>query len=89
MLDAGQLAALQTGPFALATLQFNVVGEGVSPLSFRFDGDNLLYGPTAEPLDVVARDGSVVAAVPEPTAALLFAVGFALVGLHMRRARAA
>jgi hypothetical protein len=89
LLDAAQLAALQTGSFALATLQFDVVGGGVSTLKFRFDGDNLLYGPTAEALDVVARDGSVVAVVPEPTAALLFAVGFGLVGLHLRRARAA
>ena len=89
LLDAAQLAALQTSPFPLATLQFDVVGAGASTLAFRFDGDNLLYGPTAEPLDVVARDGSVVAVVPEPTAALLFAVGFALAGLHTRRARAA
>jgi len=89
LLDAAQLGALQTGPFALATLQFDVVGGGVSTLAYRFDANNLLVGPRGEVLDVVVRDGSVVAVVPEPTAALLFAVGFALVGLHTRRARTA
>jgi hypothetical protein len=89
LLDAAQLAALQTGSFALATLQFDVVGLGASTLAYRFDANNQLYAPTAEALEVVAHDGSVVGVVPEPTAALLFAVGFALVGLHTRRARAA
>ena len=89
LLSAAQLAALQTGPFVLATLEFDVVGAGASPLTYHLDAFNQLFGPSGETLDVVVRDGSVVAVVPEPTAALLFAVGFAVVGLHTRRARAA
>ncbi len=89
LLDAAQLGAIQTGSFTLATLQFDVVGAGMSSLAYLFDANNLLIGATGEVLDVVGRNGSVVAVVPEPTAALLFVVGFALVGLHTRRARAA
>ena len=89
LLDPAQLELLQTSAFTLATLGFDVVGPGGSTLAFRFDRDNLLVGPSGEALDVVTREGSVVAVVPEPTAALLFAVGFALAGLRTRRARAA
>jgi hypothetical protein len=90
LLDAAQLAALQTGPsFTLATLQFDVIGAGVSPLAYRLDANNLIVGPPGNVLDVVVRGGSVVAVVPEPTAALLFAVGVVFAGLQTRRARVA
>jgi hypothetical protein len=83
-LSTADLAALQTGPFALATLGFDVVGAGSSSLSFRFDSVNMLVGGDGQVLDVTARSGSV-GAVPEPSAALVFATGCALVGLRLRR----
>ena len=67
----------------LATLGFNAIADGTSQLSFRFDEFNDVKGLNAEVLDLTGE-----AAIPEPSAALVFALGAAVVGTALRRRRA-
>jgi hypothetical protein len=90
-LSLAQLDVLQSDPITLATLHFNIIGPGQSALTFRLDVDNVVTDADGDPLEVVTRSGSVgtSTAVPEPSAALVFAAGCALVATRVRRARAA
>jgi hypothetical protein len=89
-LTTSELDALQSEPLTLATLGFDVIGPGLSALSFRLDAANLVVDGDGNTLEVVTRAGSVGnAVVPEPSAALVFAAGAALIAARVRRARAA
>lgn len=71
----------------VATLLFDAVGTGSTELDFVFDQFNDVKGRDGAVLPVVASRASieVAAPVPEPSAALLFAVGAALVLPTLRR----
>jgi hypothetical protein len=79
LLSDAELAALQSDPFTLATLEFDAIGVGTSSLDFVFDAFNDIKGRTALVLDVDPGSGSVNV-VPEPHAVLVFALGAFLVG---------
>jgi hypothetical protein len=83
-LDVASLLALQTSDsFVLATVHFNAVGTGVTPLTFAnvdfSDGD----GNTEE----VATSTGSVTVVPEPGSLLLLVSGIAIVLPGLRRHR--
>jgi hypothetical protein len=89
-LSESELDALQSEPLVLATLGFDVIGSGLSALTFRLDATNLVVDADGNTLEVTTRAGSVGnAVVPEPSAALVFAAGAALIAARVRRARAA
>ncbi len=70
------LDALQAGSFSLATATFVAAGDGMTPLTL----DSVVLGDAlGDPLaaDLVGAD---VAVVPEPGAAVLFAIGALVVG---------
>jgi hypothetical protein len=81
LLSDASLLALQGGDtFVLATVGFEVTGEGTSPLGFSFDAFNDIKGINAQELAVTVAAGAVdaasgVAPIPEPTGALLFGLG--------------
>jgi hypothetical protein len=84
LLSDAQLLALQTGmdPFSLATISFDALALGTSPLTFSGDVD--VKGLLALRLDVEVGDG-VVNVVPEPHAFVAFLVGALVVGGALRR----
>lgn len=85
LLSDAALLALQGGDsVVLATLGFTAHSLGVSPLDFVFDAFNDIRGSNGQTLDVTPVSGSV-AVVPEPTAAALFFVGFAVAHGAIRR----
>jgi len=91
LLSDAELAALQPSSFSLATVEFLAVGPGTSSLDFVFDSFNDIKGRNAGVLDVDAVSGSV-SVVPEPSSALVFAVGSLIAGTavsrkHTREAR--
>jgi hypothetical protein len=87
LLSDASLLALQGGDsFVLATLGFDTVGFGTSPLDFVFDAVNDLKGFNARPLEVAATAGAV-GVIPEPGAATLFAVGGMIVAAARGRGR--
>jgi len=75
LLSPADLEALQPDSFTLATLFFDTVGAGTSPLSFT---QVILDDAFAQPLTVQTGSGSV-SAVPEPGTGIL--VGSGLIGL--------
>jgi Cohesin domain len=74
-----------SGNGVLASMNFNVIAAGTSPLTFS---DLLFLNSQLADITVTGQNGSVVA-VPEPQAVLLMAVGVAALLAHRRRAAAA
>lgn len=89
LLDPTTLFALQTsgpGGFTLATLTFNTVGSGTSPLSFFISS---AADETAAELGLTGGTGSIEVmsagpVVPEPATYTLGGAGLLLVGLVRR-----
>lgn len=89
LLDA-DLFALQGGDsFILATLDFDTVAEGISALDFDFSFPNEVAGSDGQVLDVASNSGSVTVPIPEPTGALLFALGCMVAFVEIRNRQAA
>ncbi len=87
LLSDAELLARQGGDSVnLGTISFQATALGTSGLDFVFDDFNDVKGLLGEPLDLEVGQGSV-RVVPEPSAALAFAVGAAVVGTAVRRRR--
>ena len=84
LLSDLDLALQQPDAFVLATLEFEAIGLGTSALDFVFDVFNDLKGTGAQVLNVTAGS-TVTFVVPEPHAALLFALGTWVIGTAIRR----
>jgi hypothetical protein len=95
LLPDDVLAALQTAdPLVVATVRFDAVGAGTSDLGFVFDAFNDVKGRDAAILPLEATGASITVTgddggpgpspVPEPSAALVFTLGAALVGVRLR-----
>jgi hypothetical protein len=87
LLSDFELASMQLDSFTLATLEFQAIGLGTSSLDFVFDAFNDIKGLGAGALDVDPVSGSVTVsdpAIPEPSAALVFALGMLIVGAATR-----
>jgi hypothetical protein len=83
---AGDLDALQAGAFALGTISFNALGNGMSALQFT---SAVLSDAGGNPLAVQLGSSSIQ--VPEPLSGGLMvaaAVAFALGAQHLKRNRA-
>ena len=81
LLDNNQKSA-----FTLATLTFNTLSIGTSPLTMR----NIILGDTSNPpetIDIIDSPGSitVLAPIPEPATMLLFSTGILLLSGLRRR----
>jgi hypothetical protein len=74
LLSPALLDQLQPARFPLATISFNVLTAGTSPLFFS---QTIVDDAFGEKLDVEARGGSITS-VPEPGTLLLVAAGAAL-----------
>ncbi len=77
LLSDLDLALMQPDSFVLATIEFAAIGGGTSALDFVAPLD--IKGLGASIIDVDPASGSVTA-VPEPSAALVFALGAFIVG---------
>lgn len=64
LLSDVALESVQLGSFRLATLSFNAIKTGSSPLTFVSDAVNDVKGSGAQMLILEARNGSVPAALP-------------------------
>lgn len=64
LLSDAALESMQPGSFRLATLSFNAIKKGTSPLTFVFDGVNDVKGSEAQMLILEARNGSATVALP-------------------------
>jgi len=95
LLFDDELFALQGGDtVTVATLAFKAIGAGTTELAFVFDAVNDVKGRDAAVLPIDASGASVrvegpssQSPVPEPSAALLFAVGSLLVARALRGPR--
>ena len=90
LLTGAQLLALQSAPFLLATVQFQALAvPGSALLELINLGGSSLGGLAGFPLgDELAAPGQLfVMVVPEPGAAALLAVAFALLGRRVRSTR--
>jgi len=82
LLDSTTLDASQPGSFTLATLIFQAIAPGVSPLAIA---DAILADTSSIPggnqifVDSFGAASVTVAPIPEPTALLVFAAGVLLV----------
>jgi len=91
--SAGDLDSLQASSFVLASIQFDAITAGSSGLDWEFFN---LSDASANRLDAnfiaasirVDEPGSAVNPIPEPTAAVVFAVGMTVVGARVRTRRA-
>ena len=87
LLSDASLLALQGGDsFVLASVSFDVTGTGTSTLDFVFDPVNDIKGANALRLDVTVAPGFVTS-IPEPSAALVFSLGAAILVAGSRRRR--
>jgi hypothetical protein len=75
------LNALQADNFILASLAFDTLALGTSPLGIAINGLGDAFG---DPLDADIQSGSV-SVVPEPSTFLLVASGLAGIGFFVRR----
>ncbi len=82
LLSDGGLQGLQPDGFVLATIGFQAVGLGTSPLELVFDSINKVTGLGGQVLPVTAPLGSVT--VPEPGAAPLCLLGAAVLSARTR-----
>ncbi len=76
LLSPAQLDALQGANVTLASFEFDVVSLGVGQVDI---GEAFLSDANAALITLTETRGAVVAAIPEPGAALAFALGTALV----------
>lgn len=83
LLSDADLLALQPGAFVLATIGFQALSPGTSPLELVFDAGNGVTGLGGQGLGVDAPPGSVDV-VPEPGATLLVVLGAAVVSARTR-----
>lgn len=93
LLSDADLFALQGGDsVVLASIMFEAVGVGSSALDFVLDDVNDIKGRLGEilPIDptggVIRVEGSG-SVIPEPSAATLFSIGFAVSASSLRRCR--
>ena len=78
--SATDLDTLQAGNFTLATLSFNTLAGGVSPLTIVI---NALGDASGDPLTATASNGSVT--IPDPTTLMLLMAGlFGMLGWNKK-----
>ena len=89
LLSDADLDALQGDSVTLATLSFDSLSVGTSPLNFVLDQFNDVKGKNNEILSLEVGDGNIsVAPIPEPSTILLLGSGLAgLVGMRWVRKR--
>lgn len=93
LLPDPTLEILQPGdPVTVATLLFDTVGVGTTELGFVFDAFNDVKGRDGLIVETLAEGGSIRVqdpgpGIPEPSGALLFAVGVALLHGRLDRRR--
>ncbi len=93
LLSDPALLALQGGDsVTLFTLSGQALAEGTTNLSFVFDNFNDVKGSGANVLQIEPEEGTIRVgeepAIPEPSAALVFAAGAAVLATALRRRRA-